>query len=127
MNNFPEEDDPQLTNFLRQHRSIAPPGAVDLEDRIMSIIEVETPGEKHRSQLRSWRRIFIGFGLVAVGSIAALIYAPSDRLEPTMAEIDKLDRYLLTYSHNFVPERAAIDNSDNLDAFLLQEEDDVDS
>jgi hypothetical protein len=127
MNNFSDEDDLQLTNFLRQHRSIAPPGATDLEDRLMSAIAVETNGEKSKSTLRLWRRIFVGFGLVAVSSIVAIIYNPSERMELNVAEIDKLDRYLLAHSHNFVSEQGSIDNDENLDAFLLQEDDDVDS
>jgi hypothetical protein len=124
MNDSPDEDDLQLTHFLRQHRSIAPPESVDVEDRLMSAIEVEITREKYKSTFRSWRRIFVAFGLVAVGSFVAVIYNPNERMETNVAEIDKLDRYLLTHSHNFVPEQEAIDNHDNLDAFLLQEEDD---
>jgi hypothetical protein len=44
-------------------------------------------------------------------------------LEPTVSEIDKLDRYLIAHSRSFVSEQESIDNSEDLDAFLLQEED----
>ncbi len=123
MNNFPDEEDPQLASFIKQHRSIAPAAASDLEDRLMSKIETVTARKKHRSTLLLWRRIFSGFGVIATGFIGATIHYLMNPPEPTVSEIDKLDRYLIAHSHSFISEQVAIDNSDDLDAFLLQEDD----
>jgi hypothetical protein len=122
MNNFSDEGDPQLTNFLKQHRSIAPSASSDLEARLMSEIEAVAITTNPNSKLRLWRRIFIGVGLVAIGSIGATIHSLMNPLEPKLSEIDKLDSYLIAYSQNFGSERGSIDNSEDLDAFLLQEE-----
>jgi hypothetical protein len=126
MNNFSDEEDRQLTNFLRQHRSIAPSESSDIEARLMSRIEAIDITEKRDSKLKLWGRIFGGFGLVAAGSIGIMMHYLMNPLEPTVSEIDKLDRYLLAHSRSFVSEQGSIDNSEDLDAFLLQEED-VDS
>lgn len=123
MNNFSDEEDPQLTYFLRQHRSIAPAESSDLEARLMSEIEAVAITTNPNSKLRLWRRIFIGVGLVAIGSIGATLHSLMNPLEPKLSEIDKLDRYLIAHSQSFVSEQGSIDNSDDLDAFLLQEED----
>jgi hypothetical protein len=123
MNNFSDKEDPQLTNFLRQHRSVAPTESLDLEDRLMSRVEAISITKKQDSRLRLWRRIFSGFGLVATGLVGMTIHSLMNPLEQTGSEIDKLDRYLIAHSRSFVAEQGSIDNSEDLDAFLLQEED----
>jgi hypothetical protein len=122
MNNFSDEDDPQLTNFLRQHRSIAPGESSDVEARLMSKIEAIDITKDRDFNLRLWRRIVGGFGLVAAGSFGIMMHYLMNPLEPKLSEIDKLDSYLLAHSQSFVSEQESIDNSENLDAFLLQEE-----
>jgi hypothetical protein len=41
-------EDPQLTDFLRKHRSIAPPESSELEDRLISTIELLPTKKKRR-------------------------------------------------------------------------------
>jgi hypothetical protein len=123
MSDLSDEEDPQLTNSLRQHRSIVPPALSDSEARLMSKSETASARKKRRSKLMLWRRIFSGFGFIATGLIGATIHYMMNPLEPTVAEIELLDRYLLAHSRNFAPEQVSIDNSADLDAFLLQEYD----
>ncbi len=122
MNNL-SDDDPQLTNFLKQHRATAPTETIDLEDRLMSKIDsVATRTKKIRAG-RLWRGIFSGFGMIATGFVGATIHYVMNPPEPSVAELHQLDRYLVSHARSFVVEPVSIDNSDDLDAFILQDDD----
>jgi hypothetical protein len=101
MNNLPDED-PQLTNFLRQHRSIAPPPLPDLEDRVMAEIDLLPIVTKQRSSRSWWRYIVGGIGIIATvivgGSIHQIISPP----EPSLAEIQQLNLYLEAHARDLV-------------------------
>jgi hypothetical protein len=122
MDNFPD-DDPGLTNFLRQHRSIAPPESIELEDRMMSEIESITTTKKRRVSQVWWGRIFSGVGIAATGLLGATIHYVMSPPELSTAEVERLDLYLAHHWRNPVVSPNPIDNSDDLDAFLLQDED----
>ena len=123
MNNL-SDDDPQLTNFLKQHRSTAPPDEIDLlEDRLMAEIEKVETRTKKISSRRLWRGIFSGFGMIATGLIGATIHYLMNPPEPSISELHQLDRYLIAHSRSFAVEPISIDNSDDLDAFILQDYD----
>jgi hypothetical protein len=122
MNNL-SDDDPQLTNFLKQHRSTAPIETIDLEDRLMSEIDSVATRTKKISSRRLWRGIFSGFGMIATGFVGATIHYVMNPPEPSVSELHQLDRYLVAHSRSFVVESVSIDNSDDLDAFILQDDD----
>jgi hypothetical protein len=122
MNNF-SDDDPQLTNFLRQNRSIAPPDFAKSEDRLMAEIDARFEVKKTRVlHLRS-RYIWGVIGTIATGIFGATIHYMMTPPAPSMAELDRLDRYLEAHWHGVVADPAKIDRQDNLDAYLLQDDD----
>jgi hypothetical protein len=93
MNNVPDKD-AQLTNFLRQNRSIAPLEQSELEDRLMSEIDA-LPIERQQRISRSWRRYIAGgIGLPIAVSVGVVIFQVMNPPEPSMAELDRLNLYL---------------------------------
>jgi hypothetical protein len=107
MNNLPEED-PKLLNFLRQHRSIAPPPASVLEDRLMS--EIDLLPQPKSLIVRPWRRYIIGgIGLVITGVCGIIAHQIINPSQPSMAELQQLNLYLEAHIH---------DSNDNLDVDL---------
>lgn len=104
MNNLPEED-PKLLNFLRQNRSIAPPPTSVLEDRLMA--EIDLLPEPKSGNLQQWRRYIIGgISLIATGAIGIITHQILSPPQPSMAELQQLNRYL---------EAHAVDAIDYLD------------
>jgi hypothetical protein len=122
MNNLSDED-PQLTNFLRQHRSMAPPDSIELEDRLMAEIELLPTTKTPRISRLALRRIIGSLGILTLGTIGITIHYLMNPPEQNVAELHQLDRYLLAHSHSFVAEPGSIDNADDLDSFLLQDDD----
>jgi hypothetical protein len=93
MNNLPD-DDTKLTNFLRQHRSIAPSGLPELEDRLMSEIDLRSIHKQDRI-LYSWRRYLVGgVGLIVTGIVSMTIFQLMNPPEPSIAELNQLNLYL---------------------------------
>lgn len=93
MHNLPEED-PELTNFLRQNRSIASPELPELEDRLMANIDLLSTESKDRI-LSSWQRyLLVGIGLIATGFIGTTIFQIVNPPEPSMAELNQLNLFL---------------------------------
>ncbi len=122
MNNF-SDDDPQLTNFLQQHRSIAPPESAKSEDRLIAEIDVRFE-VKQQLVSRLWSRSIWGMiGAIATGIFGATIHYVMNAPAPSLAELDRLDRYLEAHWHGLVADPAKIDNQDNLDTYLLQDDD----
>ncbi len=70
-----------------------------------------------------WRRIINGFSLVATGFIGVTIHYLMNPPEPTVSELHQLDRYLIAHSRSFAVDPGSSDNSDDLDAFILQDDD----
>jgi hypothetical protein len=98
MNDLPE--DPQLTHFLRQHRSIAQPGTPDLEDRLMLEIDL-LPIEKQHKNPNSWQRYLIGgIGLIVTGIAGVAIFQIINPPEPSIAELDRLNLFLEAHAPN---------------------------
>ena len=101
MNNLPDED-PQLTNFLRQHHSISPPPLPELEERLMSEIDL-LPIESRRQMSRSWWRYIVGIiGIVATGIVGGSIHQMINPPEPSIAEIQQLNLYLEAHADGLV-------------------------
>ena len=126
MNNL-SDDDPQLTNFLRQHRAIAPTNpeitSIELEDRMMSRIESVSIRKKQRATILLWRQVLSIVGLATTGLIGATIHYLMNPPEASVTELHQLDRYLIAHSRSFAVEPVSIENSDDLDAFILQDDD----
>jgi hypothetical protein len=92
MNDLPE--DPKLTNFLRQHRSIAQPGIPDLEDRLMLELDL-LPIEKQHKVSPTWQRYIIGgIGLIITGVAGMAIFQFINPPEPSIAELNQLNLFL---------------------------------
>jgi hypothetical protein len=93
MNNLPDED-PQLTNFLRQHRSIAPSAPPELEDRLLSEIDL-LPIAKRSSFLNTWQRCIVGgIAIIVTGTVGVTIHQFFDPPELSIAELNELNLYL---------------------------------
>jgi hypothetical protein len=130
MNNF-SDDDPQLTNFLRQYRSIplsdhsanSQPDPIGLEDRIMAKIDLLPIEKQRRVPNRWWWSIGGGIGIIATGILGMTIYSIVNPPAPSMAELDRLDRYLASHWHDLNADSNQIDSQDNLDADLLHDDD----
>ena len=129
MNNF-SDDDPQLTNFLRQYRSSplsdrsanSLPDPIGLEDRIMAEIDLLPIDKQRRVLNRWWRPILGGIGIIVTGILGMTIHVIVNPPAPSMAELDRLDRYLASHWHDLDADSNQIDSQDNLDADLLQDD-----
>ncbi len=118
MNNLPDED-PQLTNFLRQHRSIAPPPRSELENRLMAEIDI-LPIEIEQHP-RSWRRYFASaIAIAATGIIGGSIYQILNPPDLSVAELQQLNLYLEAHADGLsVSPDADPDSHGLLDVDLL--------
>ena len=122
-NHLPDEEDPQLTNFLRQHRSIASVAAPELEDSLMSTIE-DRSEVKERRMFRLWLKYVSRLvGAIATGFFGAGIHYIMNPPEPTVSQLEKLDRYVEAHWRNVITTPTAIEDRDDLDAYLLQDDD----
>lgn len=93
MNKSPDQD-MKLTNFLRQNRSIARPEQPELEDRLMSQIDL-LPTEKQRKISHSFPRAIVGgIGLIVSGFVGMTIFQMMNPPELSIAELDQLNLYL---------------------------------
>ncbi|MBW4520049.1 MAG: hypothetical protein KME16_10170 [Scytolyngbya sp. HA4215-MV1] len=75
MTQFPD-DDPMLTNFLRQHRAAPPLASPDLEDRIVHAIATDRPAKKPGAQVISIhkkRSLWLVPSTLAAGLMVALV------------------------------------------------------
>jgi hypothetical protein len=119
-------EDPQLTNFLRQHRSIAPPASSELEDKLMSTIEPLPSKKKRRIPRKWWRYLEFGIGTMVAGLVAMAIHQVINPV-PDIANIHPLDRYLETHWHQLGSNPVNIndDSMEELEAYLLQTDDDI--
>ncbi len=98
MNELPE--DPKLISFLHQHRSIAQPEIPELEDRLMSEIDL-LPIEKQRRIYHSWQRYIIGgIGLIVTGAAGVAIFQIINPPEPSIAELNQLNLFLEAHAPN---------------------------
>ncbi|WP_309735511.1 hypothetical protein [Chamaesiphon sp. OTE_75_metabat_556] len=93
MNNLPDED-ANLVNFLRQHRSIASPGMSDLEDRLISELDALPTQTQQRSHRSWWRYLAGGIGILVTGIIGATTFQVLNPPELSIAELDGLNLYL---------------------------------
>jgi hypothetical protein len=118
--------DPQLTKFLRQHRSIAPPASPELEDRLMSTIEPLPTKKKRRIPRKWWRYLEFGIGTMVTGIVAMAIHQVMNPT-PDIANIHPLDRYLEAHWHRLGSNPVNIndDSMAELEAYLLQTDDDI--
>jgi hypothetical protein len=120
-------EDRQLTNFLRQHRSIAPPASSELEDRLMSTIEPLTTNKKRHIPRKWWRYLEIGIGTMFTGIVATAIYHVINPVPADIVNIHPLDLYLETHWHRLESNPVNIndDSMEELEAYLLQTDDDI--
>ena len=107
MNNLPEED-PRLTNFLHQHRSIAPPHSLELEDRLMSEIDRLPVVTTKRVSRSWWRYIAGGICIIATGIVGGSLQQMIGPPEPSMAEIQQLNLYLEAHTRYLAASSDAI-------------------
>ena len=98
MSELPE--DPKLTSFLHQHRSIAQPEILELEDRLMSEIDL-LPIEKQYRISHSWQQyIIFGIVLIVTGITGAAVFQIFNPPESSIAELNQLDLFLEAYAPN---------------------------
>jgi hypothetical protein len=64
-----------------------------------------------------------GIGIIATGILGMTIYSIVNPPAPSMAELDRLDRYLASHWHDLNADSNQIDSQDNLDADLLHDDD----
>jgi hypothetical protein len=99
MQNLPDQDT-ELTNFLRQNRSIAPPESPDLEDRLMANIDLLPTESKDRISW-SWQRYLLGgIGLIVTGFVGTAILQIVNPPEPSIAELNQLNFFLEAHLHD---------------------------
>lgn len=101
MNNLPDRD-PNLTNFLRQNRSVSPPASSDLEDRLLLEIDRLPIAAKPKIFNLRWRYLLGGFGIVAIGIIGMTIDREIAPSEPSMAQLNDLNLYLEAHASALV-------------------------
>jgi hypothetical protein len=120
-------EDPQLTDFLRKHRSIAPPESSELEDRLISTIEPLSIEKKRRISRKWWRYLEMGIGAIVTGIIGATIHNLMNPAPPDIANVQQLDRYLEAHWHRLGSNPVDVndDNMAALEAYLLQSDDDI--
>ncbi len=101
MNNSPDED-PKLTSFLRQHRSIAPAAPSELEDRLLSEIEL-LPIEQRSKLLGAWQRYIVGgITIIVTGVVGVTIHQLMNPPELSVAELNGLNLYLESHARSLV-------------------------
>lgn len=99
MHNLPDQDT-ELTNFLRQNRSISPPELPELEDRLMANIDL-LPTESKAQVSWSWQRYLIGgIGLIVTGFVGIAIFQIVNPPEPSIAELNQLNFFLEAHLHD---------------------------
>jgi hypothetical protein len=120
-------EDPQLTNFLRKHRSIAPSESSESEDRLMSAIEPLIVKKKRLIPRKWWRYLEFGISSIVTGIMGVTIHTLMNPAPPDMANIHQLDRYLEAHWHRLGSSTVDIndDSMAELDAYLLQSDDDI--
>ncbi|AFY95498.1 hypothetical protein [Chamaesiphon minutus] len=127
MNNLPDED-PQLTNFLRQNRSISPPSSPELEDRLMSEIDRLPIVTRQQFVTRSWwRYIAGGIGIIATGIVGVSIQQIISPPEPSMAEIQQLNLFLEAHARDSIFSPDANVESPDLDVNIFADNEPEDS
>jgi hypothetical protein len=120
-------EDPQLSNFLRQNQSIAPPESSELEDRLMSTIEPRTVQKKRRIPRKWWKYLEFGIGSMITGIIGATIHTLMNPPSADITTIHQIDRYLEAHWQRLGSTEVDI-NDDNiaaLEAYLLQGDDNL--
>ena len=126
MNNLADED-PKLTNFLRQHRSIAPPELPESEDRLISEIDLLPPTKQRKTSHSWWRYIAGGIGIIATGVVGVTTHQLMNPPEPSLAQLNQLNLYLEAHVDRLVinPETAMENshNSTDLDTDLFLDND----
>jgi hypothetical protein len=119
-------EDPQLTNFLRQHRSIAPAASSELEDKLMSTIEPLPTRKKPLISRKWWGYFEFGIGTIIAGIVAMAIHQLMNPVPADIVNIHPLDRYLEAHWHRLGSNPVNIDDSmAELEAYLLQTDDDI--
>ena len=123
MNNSSDLDDLPLTSFLREYRSTAPPGSLELEDNL--ITEIDDRSEvRERRVFRLWLKYLSKlFGAIGTGFLGAGIHYMMNPPEPNVAQTDRLDRYITAHWQGIIVKPNLIDRYENLDTYLLQEDD----
>ncbi len=113
MNNSPGQES-KLTNFLRQNRSIAPPEAPELEDRLMLEVDL-LPAHPQPRFSPAWQRCMIGaIGLIITGIASVTILRMIDPPEPSIAELDQLNLFLEAHAPNLT-NYSKLDSTDHED------------
>jgi hypothetical protein len=101
MNNRPDQDI-NLTNFLRQNRSIAPPELPESEYRLISQIDLIS-SEKTTKVSHSWQRYIVGgIGLIIMGLVGPIVFQSLNPPEPSIAELNQLNLFLEANLPNLV-------------------------
>jgi hypothetical protein len=120
-------EDPQLTNFLRKHRSIAPPESSEVEDRLMSTIQLLPVKKKRLISRKLWRYLEMGIGAMVTGIMGVTIHTWMNPSTPDIANVQQLDRYLEAHWHRLGSSTVDInyDSMAELEAYLLQSDDDI--
>jgi hypothetical protein len=120
-------EDPQLSNFLRKHRSIAPPESFELEDTLMLALEPLPVKKKRRISRKWWRYLEMGIGSIVTGIMGVTIHQVMNPSTPDIANVQQLDRYLEAHWHRLESHPVDINNDSmtELEAYLLQCDDDI--
>ncbi len=114
MNNSPDEDT-KLAVFLRQNRSSAPVGMPELEDRLMSEIDLLPPRKKQDRILHSWRRYMLGgIGIIVTGFAGMTIFQMANPPEPSIAELNQINLDLEAHGWDLIGHPSGAINHENL-------------
>ncbi len=106
------DDDQDLVEFLRQHRSPPPPPAVGLEREIMIAIA----GSRDRSTPRRWNRWIAAPALAASLITAVLSYRALVPPQPSAGDVATLESFIETNWHS------TISNSSDTDLSSINDE-----
>ena len=110
MDDLPDRD-AELIDFLRQHKSIAPPATVDLEDSLMS--KIALPPTKNSGINRSWWRYLIGgIGMMAIGIVGVEIHQVMNPPAPSVAQLQQLNLYLEAHTQSLVASETGSEERD---------------
>lgn len=96
------DDDQDLVDFLRQHRSPTPLPAAGLDRKIMS--QISAPGDRHR-----WNFWLVAPALAASAITAVLSYRAWMPPQPSPIEAATLEAFIESNWHNTVYDNSEIE------------------
>lgn len=108
------DDDPQLTNFLQQHRPSVPPTPTDLEDRLMvRIMDTPLTTSSLPSKPFLWPRSrWLLPTAIAAGLVAIVTYQRFLVPQPSEAELAELETFIESTWEGTIAEQPATETEE---------------